>query len=80
MNVQIIAYIGDAEIEIECEALSIPDKIDVNINDLKVGDRIEVSGVEGVVKEVGARRTTVVTPDQIASTTSSADWIGIRTG
>ena len=33
---------------------------------IEIGDRIEVSGVEGVVKEVGARRTTVVTPDQIA--------------
>lgn len=33
---------------------------------IEIGDRIEVSGVEGVVEEVGARRTTVVTPDQIA--------------
>lgn len=33
---------------------------------IEVGDRIEVAGVEGVVREVGARRTTVVTPDQIA--------------
>lgn len=33
---------------------------------IEIGDRVEVSGVEGVVKEVGARRTTVVTPDQIA--------------
>ena len=33
---------------------------------IEIGDRIEVSGVEGVVREVGARRTTVVTPDQIA--------------
>ena len=33
---------------------------------IEIGDRIEVAGVEGVVKEVGARRTTVVTPDQIA--------------
>ena len=33
---------------------------------IEIGDRIEVSGVEGVVKEVGARRTTVVTPDAIA--------------
>jgi small-conductance mechanosensitive channel len=33
---------------------------------IEIGDRIEVSGVEGVVKEVGSRRTTVVTPDQIA--------------
>jgi small-conductance mechanosensitive channel len=33
---------------------------------IEIGDRIEVAGVEGVVREVGARRTTVVTPDQIA--------------
>jgi small-conductance mechanosensitive channel len=33
---------------------------------IEIGDRIEVSGVEGVVTEVGARRTTVVTPDRIA--------------
>lgn len=33
---------------------------------IKVGDRIEVGGVEGVVQEIGARRTTVVTNDNIA--------------
>ena len=33
---------------------------------IEIGDRIEVAGVEGVVKEVGARRTTVVTTDRIA--------------
>ncbi|MFL6697606.1 MAG: mechanosensitive ion channel family protein [Vitreoscilla sp.] len=33
---------------------------------IEIGDRIEVAGVEGVVQEVGARRTTVVTPDHIA--------------
>jgi small-conductance mechanosensitive channel len=33
---------------------------------IEIGDRIEVAGVEGVVQEVGARRTTVVTPDRIA--------------
>ncbi len=33
---------------------------------IEIGDRIEVAGVEGVVKEVGARRTTVVTSDQTA--------------
>jgi small-conductance mechanosensitive channel len=33
---------------------------------IEIGDRIEVSGVEGVVKEIGARRTTVMTPDHIA--------------
>ena len=33
---------------------------------IEIGDRIEVSGVEGVVREIGARRTTVVTPDNIA--------------
>jgi large subunit ribosomal protein L25 len=31
------------EVEIECEALSIPDKIDLNINDLKIGDSIAAS-------------------------------------
>ena len=33
---------------------------------IEIGDRIEVAGVEGVVREIGARRTTVVTPDDIA--------------
>jgi small-conductance mechanosensitive channel len=33
---------------------------------IEIGDRIEVSGVEGMVREIGARRTTVVTPDDIA--------------
>ena len=33
---------------------------------IEIGDRIEVSGVEGVVREIGARRTTVVTPDNVA--------------
>lgn len=33
---------------------------------IEIGDRVDVGGVEGVVKEIGARRTTVVTPDRIA--------------
>ncbi len=33
---------------------------------IQVGDRIELAGVEGVVHHIGARRTTVVTPDRIA--------------
>jgi small-conductance mechanosensitive channel len=33
---------------------------------IRVGDRIELAGVEGVVHHIGARRTTVVTPDGIA--------------
>jgi small-conductance mechanosensitive channel len=33
---------------------------------IQVGDRIELGGVEGVVHQIGARRTTVVTPDRIA--------------
>ena len=33
---------------------------------IEVGDRIELAGVEGVVHAIGARRTTVVTPDRIA--------------
>ena len=33
---------------------------------IQVGDRIELAGVEGVVHAIGARRTTVVTPDHIA--------------
>jgi small-conductance mechanosensitive channel len=33
---------------------------------IEVGDRIELGGVEGVVHEIGVRRTTVVTPDRIA--------------
>lgn len=30
---------------------------------IQVGDRIEIAGVEGLVHSIGARRTTVVTPD-----------------
>jgi small-conductance mechanosensitive channel len=33
---------------------------------IQIGDRIELAGVEGVVKEIGARRSTIMTPDQIA--------------
>jgi large subunit ribosomal protein L25 len=34
------------EIEIECEALSIPDRIEVNINDLKIDDSITASELQ----------------------------------
>ncbi|WP_280156231.1 mechanosensitive ion channel domain-containing protein [Piscinibacter sp. XHJ-5] len=33
---------------------------------IKVGDRVEVGGIEGVVQEIGARRTTVITNDRMA--------------
>lgn len=33
---------------------------------IKVGDRIELGPLEGTVREIGARRTTVVTPDNVA--------------
>ena len=33
---------------------------------VKVGDPVEMAGVAGVVREIGARRTTIVTPDQVA--------------
>jgi small-conductance mechanosensitive channel len=33
---------------------------------IKVGDRVEVGGIEGEVQEIGARRTTVVTEDRMA--------------
>jgi small-conductance mechanosensitive channel len=33
---------------------------------IKVGDPIELGNVSGVVREIGARRTTIVTPDRIA--------------
>jgi len=33
---------------------------------IRQGDRIELAGVEGVVHEIGARRTTVVTQDRVA--------------
>ncbi|MDB5998550.1 MAG: potassium efflux system KefA protein / Small-conductance mechanosensitive channel, partial [Rhizobacter sp.] len=33
---------------------------------IKVGDRVELAGVEGTVREIGARRTTVVTFDNIS--------------
>lgn len=33
---------------------------------IKVGDRVEVANVEGVVHEISARRTTVVTSDNVA--------------
>ena len=33
---------------------------------IKVGDRVEMAAIEGTVREIGARRTTVVTHDNIA--------------
>lgn len=33
---------------------------------IKVGDPVELGNVSGVVREIGARRTTIVTPDRIA--------------
>jgi small-conductance mechanosensitive channel len=33
---------------------------------VKVGDPVEMGSVAGVVREIGARRTTIVTPDQVA--------------
>lgn len=33
---------------------------------IKVGDPVELAGVSGVVREIGARRTTIVTPDNVA--------------
>lgn len=33
---------------------------------VKVGDPVEMNGVAGVVREIGARRTTIVTADQVA--------------
>jgi small-conductance mechanosensitive channel len=32
----------------------------------KIGDRVEIGPVEGVVQEIGARRTTVITEDRLA--------------
>ena len=34
------------EIEIECEALSIPDRIEVNINDLTIGDSVTAGDLQ----------------------------------
>ncbi len=34
------------EVEIECEALSIPDRIEVNINDMKVGDSVTAGDLQ----------------------------------
>ena len=33
---------------------------------IKIGDRVEVGGIEGVVQDIGFRRTTVVTNDKMA--------------
>ncbi len=33
---------------------------------IKVGDRVEMASIEGTVREIGARRTTIVTHDNIA--------------
>ena len=33
---------------------------------IKIGDRVEVAGLEGTVQEIGARRTTVVTHDNVS--------------
>ena len=43
---------------------------------LKIGDRIEVAGVEGRVSRVGARSTTVVTNDNIAIIIPNSKLIG----
>ncbi len=43
---------------------------------VKVGDRIEVAGVEGRVARVGARSTTVVTNDNIAIIIPNAKLVG----
>jgi large subunit ribosomal protein L25 len=34
------------EVEIECEALSIPDKLELNINNLKIGDSISAADIQ----------------------------------
>jgi large subunit ribosomal protein L25 len=34
------------EVEIECEALAIPDKLELNINDLKIGDSFSASDIK----------------------------------
>jgi small-conductance mechanosensitive channel len=33
---------------------------------IKIGDRVEIGGLEGTVREIGARRVTIVTHDNIA--------------
>ncbi len=33
---------------------------------IQVGDRVELAGIEGVVDAIGARRTTIITPDRVA--------------
>jgi small-conductance mechanosensitive channel len=42
---------------------------------IKVGDRIEVSGLEGDVVEIGARATTVVTNDNIAMIVPNSSFV-----
>lgn len=49
------------EVEIECEALSIPEKLYLSVNDLKVGDALKVGQVQ-----LPAGVTLLSDPDQIA--------------
>ena len=49
---------------------------------IKVGDRVEMGGIEGTVLEIGVRRTTVITattsrsscPTSVSSSTTSSTW------
>jgi large subunit ribosomal protein L25 len=49
------------EVEIDCEALSIPEKLFLNINELKVGDSLPVSAIQ-----LPAGVTLLSDPDQVA--------------
>jgi large subunit ribosomal protein L25 len=49
------------EVEIECEALSIPEKLFIGINELKVGDSLTVSAIQ-----LPPGATLLSDPDQIA--------------
>jgi small-conductance mechanosensitive channel len=45
---------------------------------LKVGDRIEIGGVTGEVREIGARATTIVTDENVATLVSSSQLVSER--
>jgi small-conductance mechanosensitive channel len=45
---------------------------------LKVGDRIEIGGVTGVVREIGARATTIVTDENVATLVPNSQLVSER--
>src|SRR4029077_3069190 len=45
---------------------------------LKIGDRVEIGGVVGEVREIGARATTIVTDESVAVIVPNSQFISER--